>query len=134
MHVFLLRTFQKTSLIVNSVFTISLDLSMVWIIVASCALTFSLPAWFTSGCQNSWNTRKVSRNHLKSMHRLQYHHNTLLIGAPPVSTRDLHRSGISEIRARISSIVILLYSSCRTSSSSLSEFHMRRRTLYLRMF
>ena len=28
-----------------------------------------------------------------------HHHNELLMSAPPVSTRDLHRSGISEMHA-----------------------------------
>ena len=60
------------------------------------------------------DTPKFSQEHLK--HPLNiiflsiYHHNADFIGFLPVSTNNLHLLGISEMRRRTSSIVILLYS------------------------
>jgi hypothetical protein len=46
-----------------------------------------------------------------------YHHNTLFTGPLLDSTIDIHRLGISDIRVRTSSIVILLHSSCKPVSA-----------------
>jgi hypothetical protein len=48
---------------------------------------------------------------IKATILILHHHKSLLMGAPPVFTSLLHRSGISIMRARISSIVILSHSS-----------------------
>jgi hypothetical protein len=45
---------------------------------------------------------------------LPFHHNDDLMAIPSEFARVLHREGISMIRARISCIVILLHSSCKT--------------------
>ena len=63
----------------------------------------------------------------------QNHHKPPLITSPPVATSRRQRQGISAIRARTSSIVILSHSSCRASfSSSIIDGLLRRRIRYLR--
>jgi hypothetical protein len=56
------------------------------------------------------------------------------MGASSVFTRDLHRPDISEMRARISYIVILFYLFCNISFSFSREFHIHRRTFYFNIF
>ena len=64
----------------------------------------------------------------------RYHHNALFTGPPLDSTINLHRLGISDIRVRTSSIVILLHSSCRASLVSSAEWNTRRRKRCFRIF
>jgi hypothetical protein len=64
-------------------------------------------------------TRKLAATTKNTLLPTLHHYNELLMGAPPVSTRYLHRSGTSEMRARISCIVISPYSSYSTFLSSL---------------
>jgi hypothetical protein len=63
-----------------------------------------------------------------------YHHNALFTGHLLDSTINVHRLGISDIRTRTSSIVILLYSSCRAYISSSINSYALYRILYSSIF
>ena len=63
-----------------------------------------------------------------------YYHVDDLIGFPHVFTTNSHLVGISDVRRRTSSIVILLHSSCSKPFSSCKDLQTRRRILCFKIF
>lgn len=80
--------------------------------------------------ENQPNTPKTPP---KELFIAAHYHKSLLMGAPPVFTSLLHRSGISAMRARISSIVIAAHSCHTTSLNSSSVLHVLCLTLFFNM-
>jgi hypothetical protein len=80
------------------------------------------------------NYPKCSKSAQYATFSIIHHHNELLMGAPPVFTSLLYLSGISIIRARTSSIMILLHLSYKTTLYSSSVFHTLFRTHCFNMF
>jgi hypothetical protein len=91
----------------------------------------------TSGCRNTWRpriTRTSPKNHQNALFTILHHYNELLIGPPSDFVRSWHRWGISAMRARTSSIVILLHLFCKISFNSFNVCHLRRRARCFKIF